>query len=87
MVARYKKKRLAEEMSYDSPPKSLKIEGSERGHSKNIVRLELEDYNNLAETLKDEEFEEDSRKAEECYRKELAYGPGYRCTCFNKLDN
>lgn len=83
MVARYKKKRLAEEMSYDSPPKSLRLEGSERGHSKNIVRLELEDYNQLAETLKDEAFDEEVKSAYNCYLKELSI-PGYTCTCFDR---
>lgn len=43
MVARYKKKRLAEEMSNDSPPKQLRLEGSERGRGKVEVREQLKD--------------------------------------------
>ena len=85
MVARYKKKRLAEEMSHDSPPRHLKLEGSNRGESKRIVRLEQQAYDELAEILKDEAFDEEVKAANECYMKELTI-PGYKCTCFDKKE-
>jgi len=59
MVARYKKKRLAEEMSHDSPPKSLKLEGAERLRGKREVNEQVKEA-----AIQDEETENEDETTE-----------------------
>lgn len=83
MTAKYKRKRLAEEQSYDSPARHLKLEGAERMAAKKEIREAIIDLD------KDSKYkiacelawEEEMRLSEVCCASERIYGPGWVCTC------
>ena len=64
MVARYKKKRLAEMMSSDES-RVFKLEGSERGRAKKEVREELKDQHKNTELAIIEEARQDREEQNE----------------------
>lgn len=81
MVARYKRKRLAECRSTDRPCRDIKFEGSERQKAKREIKDGLSQDSELTINLisKEEEYQ---REAARCYLMSEAYPDTYVCECF-----
>jgi hypothetical protein len=82
VVAQYKRKRLIEEDSIDKPAKYVS-EGSQRQHGKREAQQGLKDnldYNDV-QIRAEIQWEEEMRRASECWEREKLDPENYRCTC------